>query len=153
MGHSTEVNSLCPTAGHSEFTSTLCTTTYLAFAWLTALTNQVIRLAGHSEFTSALCPKLKERRETQTEVNLTDARNSCSVTDICSTATFLLGDDQKETTSKLVRETSTPAGKTGGTKQDIDQTSITADAPSEGGSRVGDLSDIEDDLDDDGKTV
>lgn len=43
--------------------------------------------------------------------------------------------------------------KKGGTKQDIDQTSITAGGPSEGGSQVGDLSDIEDDSDDDGKTI
>ena len=29
--------------------------TYLAFAWLTALTNQVIRLVGHRQFTCSLC--------------------------------------------------------------------------------------------------
>ena len=29
--------------------------TYLAFAWVAALQNQVIRLAGHHEFTSTRC--------------------------------------------------------------------------------------------------
>ena len=60
-GHSAEVNSLCLS----------CPMTYLAFAWLTALTNQVIRLMRHSEFTSALCSEIKQRQETQTEINLT----------------------------------------------------------------------------------
>ena len=62
-----EVDSLCPMAGDIQFTSALCPMTYLAFAWLTALTNQVIRLVGHSEFTSAMCPELKQRRETQAQ--------------------------------------------------------------------------------------
>ena len=60
-----------------------------------------------------------------------------------------------------MRETSTPARKRiipvdppkSGTKQDIDQTSITAGAPSEAGSHICDLSDIEDDSDDDGKAI
>ena len=61
----------------------------------------------------------------------------------------------------MIRETSTPAGKRlvpvgaikVGPRQEVDQTSITADVPSDGGSRVGDLSDIEDDVDDDGKFI
>ena len=40
--------------------------TYLAFAWVIALQNQVIRLAGHREFTSAWCPELKPCQEAQT---------------------------------------------------------------------------------------
>ena len=40
--------------------------TYLAFAWVIALKNQVIRLAGHRKFTSAQCPELKPHQEAQT---------------------------------------------------------------------------------------
>ena len=67
--HSAEANSQCPMVGHCEFTSALCSMTYLAFSWLTALTNQVIRLVGHSQFTSAWCPELrgeKHRDESDT---------------------------------------------------------------------------------------
>ena len=51
---------------------------YLAFAWVIALKNQVIRLAGHSEFTSTWCPELKHCQEAQTltEENLTHCGNS-----------------------------------------------------------------------------
>ena len=53
--------------------------TYLAFAWVIALKNQVIRLAGYSEFTSAPCPELKHCQEAQTltEENLTHQTFAC----------------------------------------------------------------------------
>ena len=53
MGHSAEVNSLCPAVGHGEFTSALC-----PMPWVSSLVQPSLidRFMGHSQVTSALCP-------------------------------------------------------------------------------------------------
>ena len=74
---------------------------------------------------------------------------------------FYQGGKHKEPPTVLVRQTSTPAENRMipidttklSAKRDFDQTSTTADVHSEEGSNMGDLSDIEDDLDDDGKIL
>ena len=48
--------------------------TYLVFAWLTALTNQVIRLVGHRQFTCSLCSL------TQTEAGNSNSNSGKPIT-------------------------------------------------------------------------
>ena len=64
MGHNVEVNSLCPTVGQSEFTSTPCPMPLVSSLVQSSL---IDRFLGHSQFTSALCPMDKtEARNTNT---------------------------------------------------------------------------------------